>query len=1074
MTSPVLVLLVALWSGDVSPAQFIPLSPLPVAKVLRASEAFPGGRYEAANLFDGRVQEFGGEYASHGKGLATAVDVDLGHAVPVAGFQHVDRNDLATVAAAELIFSNEADFARPVATVKVKHVNQRAGVTFAAFAPVTARYVRWKVTAAGRHGCLGGKEITFYAAGPREKQPSRVALRLAGVPTVLATSAGRVQPVRVTIDSPYTQSADAMLEVSGAKPRPVTLRFGQQQVEVPLPAADRPRPIEATFKLGGHSIATARMSLKPVRDWVVYLLPHSHVDIGYTHVQAEVERKQWQYLEQGIEAARATARAPAGEQFKWNVEVLWAVDSYLKQATPQQAAAFVDAVRRGWVGLDALYGSELTGLCRPEELVRLVDCAARLRRRFGFTIDSAMITDVPGYTWGLTSVLAAAGVKYWSIGPNGSDRIGSTLEAWADRPFYWQTPCGRQKILCWIPAKGYWRTFEPGPKIFERLMDLEAADYPYDVVQARYCLGDNAGPAVELSEQVRQWNAEHVVPRLAIATTSEMMRQLERRWADKIPVVRGDFTPYWEDGAASSAQETALNRASAERLSQAEALWAMLRPQKYPDADFCAAWRNVVLYDEHTWGAHNSISQPDSPFARSQWAVKQAFALDADRQSRALLERVADAPAAGKPLGAMMVCNTCSWPRTDLVMLPAGTARAGDDVRSSDGRPVPAQRLADGSLAFLAREVPALGGLRFTLHPGKASTTGAAQARATILQTPKLHVAVDEKTGEIVSVQREGVTGDFTQSRDGRGLNGYLYVPGKDPAAAVRSGPARVSIRERGPLVVSLVAESDAPGCRRLTREVRLVDGLDRVEIVNTIDKQKVRTKEGVHLAFPFCVPGGTMHVDLAWAVIRPELDQMPGACKNWFTVQRWIDVSRDDRGITWATIDAPMVELGAITAETPWLGKIEPGQTVYSYVMNNYWHTNYKADQEGPTVFRYALRPHAGPYRPIEAARFGAEASQPLVVLPAGDGPAAIASRLSVAPDDVIVATLRPSSDGRALIVRLFGAGAKASKATLRWSSPSPKAVWLSDLSESPLARLAGPIDVPAFGLVTLRAELP
>jgi hypothetical protein len=256
-----------------------------------------------------------------------------------------------------------------------------------------------------------------------------------------------------------------------------------------------------------------------------------------------------------------------------------------------------------------------------------------------------------------------------------------------------------------------------------------------------------------------------------------------------------------------------------------------------------------------------------------------------------------------------------------------------------------------------------------------------------------------------------------------------------------------------------------------LTREVRLIDGLDRVEILNTLDKQPIRSKEGVHLAFPFFVPGGTMHVDLAWAVIRPELDQMPGACKNWFTVGRWIDVSRVDRGITWASLDAPLVELGAITAETPWIGTLRPTQTLYSYVMNNYWHTNYKADQEGPTRFRYALRPHAGPYRPIDAARFGTEASQPLLVLPGG---ADVPTRLALTPADAVVATLKPSSDGRALVVRLFGAGGQKAKLALRWSEPAPKSLWLSDLTETPRTRIDGPVDVPAFGLVTLRAELP
>ncbi len=62
--------------------------------------------------------------------------------------------------------------------------------------------------------------------------------------------------------------------------------------------------------------------------------------------------------------------------------MLWAVDSYLKQASPKERRAFIDAVRNGWIGLDALYGNELTALCRPEELIRLVDYAQKLRQRY--------------------------------------------------------------------------------------------------------------------------------------------------------------------------------------------------------------------------------------------------------------------------------------------------------------------------------------------------------------------------------------------------------------------------------------------------------------------------------------------------------------------------------------------------------------------------------------------------------------------------------------------------------------------------------------------------------------------
>lgn len=79
---------------------------------------------------------------------------------------------------------------------------------------------------------------------------------------------------------------------------------------------------------------------------------------------------------------------------------------------------------------------------------------------------------------------------------------------------------------------------------------------------------------------------------------------------------------------------------------------------------------------------------------------------------------------------------------------------------------------------------------------------------------------------------------------------------------------------------------------------------------------------------------------------------------------KRWVDVSNVRYGVTLAIIDAPLVEIGGMNAEVwnldparPWLKEVEPSQTVYSYVMNNYWHTNYKASQEGPVVFRYSLQ---------------------------------------------------------------------------------------------------------------------
>ncbi len=349
------------------------------------------------------------------------------------------------------------------------------------------------------------------------------------------------------------------------------------------------------------------------------------------------------------------------------------------------------------------------------------------------------------------------------------------------------------------------------------------------------------------------------------------------------------------------------------------------------------------------------------------------------------------------------------------------------------------------------------------------------------LEKEGISVEVDAKTGAIASLRVAAAPGEFVDIRNAVAVNGYRYVLGSDSVGAQGNSPATVSVQEAGPLVAALRIESDAPGCRKLVREVRIIDGLGRVEIVNTLDKLAVREKEGVHFGFAFNVPFGVMRMDIPWAVVRPEADQLAGACRNWFTVQRWVDISSADRGLTWTTPDAPLAEVGGLTADRigslpdpkDWLSRIAPSQTLYSWVMNNHWHTNYKAEQDGPTTFRYWIRAHAA-YDPVAAQRLGIECSQPLVAVPAegalGGGP----SRLRVEPAGVIVTSFKPSADGQAWVVRLFNATEQRLGAMLTWSEPRPKVVRRCNLLEEPGAEPGGVLELPGWGMATLWCERP
>lgn len=1082
-------------SAPAGEAVFTRLTPLPPPKIVACAEEYPGDNYKAARLIDGDART---EFSSNGKGTNTFVEFDFGSPVRIGGFRHMDRNDPATIAGSVLVFSDAAGGV--VATVQVPHVNQRGGLTvFALPETVMAQRVRWRVSKLGSpHGTVGGAEILFLAAGQKEPTPRGIGVQAQTVQVIDRQGGALVQPLRLTLDHPYATPCDVMVRVEGQEPRKVSLKLGSQSLDYTVPAADTGRALRVEVDYEGQKVAEQSVTLKPARKLTVYILPHSHTDIGYTEIQTEIEDKQVNNLLLGMKYARETATNPPGARFVWNVEVLWAADLFLRRLGPAERDAFFAAVKKGQVALCGMYLNELTGLCRPEELIRLFQFATQLREQTGATIDSAMISDVPGYTWGTVPAMAQAGIRYFSVAPNYFDRIGDILVQWENKPFWWIGPDGQSKVLVWIPFWGYamsHRYHKMSPQLVSEFCEgLEKRGYPYDIAYVRWSgHGDNATPDPVICDFVREWNAAHAWPQFVIASASEAFRAFEKRYGDQLPQARGDWTPYWEDGAGSSALETAMNRASSERLAQAETIWAMQQPSGYPAADFREAWNNVLLYSEHTWGAWCSIGEPARRETREQWAIKQSYAQAADRQSRELLSRALGRGQQRADDAALDVFNTASWTRTEVVTAPKYLTEKKSSVADETGQAMPTQRLRSGELMFLAKDVPALSARRYSL--GEASQPPpalAAPARASgaVLENDLLRLRVDEKTGGIVELRIKGLEANLADTDSGHALNDYLYLIGDNPSDAQRSGPPSIRVGERGPIVVSLIVESDAPGCFKLSREIRLTAGADFVELINVVDKKRLEArsyhakegKESVNFAFPFRVPDGQVMLDVPFGVVRPDEDQIPSACKNWFSVGQWADVANAEFGVTWVTLDAPLVQVGGLTATLlgsqtnpdVWMKRVGKTQRLYSWAMNNHWGTNYRAYQEGPTVFRYVLRPHRGPTDPAEATRFATRFGQPLQVTGARGKKAATQPALRITPGDVVVSGFKPSEDGRAIIVRLYNASSQPQTASLNWGGIRPRSVTHTDTSERKGQKVAAAgVTIPGNGLIALRAEM-
>ena len=928
------------------------------------------------------------------------------------------------------------------------------------------------------------------------KEKSSFAVPIRGI----ANKDGKlVQPIQLTIAHAGTD-ATLVVRADHQEVERRILSSGEHTFNVFVDPVETARQVVVDYEIAGKS-DSAEVRVEPVRKVQIFILPHSHHDLGYTDLQGNVETKQVANIAKGIELARSTANYPPGARFVWNLEVLWGADLFMKTKTEPEREELISAVKKGWIGVNGMYANELTGLCRPEELVQLFRYATKLGDQCGVRVDSAMISDVPGYTWGTVSAMAQAGIRYFSAAPNFFDRIGNFMVEWQDKPFWWVSPSGKERVLFWVPWTGYAMSHImklDSTWVNKYQARLDEANFPYQISYIRWSgHGDNAVPDPDICEFVKQWNEEYEWPRFSISTTGDAFAAFEKQYGHQLPELKGDLTPYWEDGAGSSALETRMSRGAADRLVQAATLSSMLAPQAYKDADFNAAWRNVLLYSEHTWGAWNSVSDSENPFVTQQWQVKRQFAVDAENDSKKLLDGVLEAYAGESGSSTVDVHNTCSWPRTEVVLISKERSLGKDHVKNEHGTSVPSQRLSTGELAFLAENVPALGSAGFHLS---AAAPHAPAKRVTVLDgvldNGIVRAKVDSKDGNIVELASRRMARNLVDTSSGEAVNKYLFLEGKDISKVSTSGPVRIAIEEPGPLVATIRIESSAPGCVDLVRRVRLNASMDSIELSNTVNKKRAplnpnpgkggpagdfaqhESKESMQFAFPFAVENGQIHIDIPLAVMRPEIDQLPGSCKNWLPVGRWIDVANAEYGVTCATLDAPLVEIGYLSATMLgsqthpeiWRKHIEPTQKFYSWVINNHWGTNYRAYQDGLIEFRYALRPHGG-YDPAAASRFAIGMSQPLVASAQGQR-SRTALKLGIDQEDVLVQECKRSADGSAWIVRLFGASGENRKASLTWTDHTPIKIWRSDLREQPLERVGTQVEVPAWELVTLRIE--
>lgn len=859
----------------------------------------------------------------------------------------------------------------------------------------------------------------------------------------------------------------------------------------------------------GQNKLSREIIVHAMRHWTVYIYPHSHVDIGYTNTQENVEFIHKRNLDVAMDLAEKTAHYPADAKFRWNPEVVWPIERYLNSESPDKKKRLLDAIKKGYISVDAGYVSTNTSASSDEELLQLFHYGKKLEKETGKAVKTMVQVDIPGVSWGVVPAANQLGISYCLSLFNGYDRTGFTHEL-SFRPFWWIGPDGKSKVLFLQPgaytpgalAKGkyFWpqlagqtdttklipivRTNNPRENFIdsyleEMLPKLEKEkDYPYDIFPMTWCMADNTPIDVDLPDAVKSWNEEYAYPHVRICTATEMVQAYETKYSDQLPTLQGDFTEYWTDGLGSSAEKTGESREVKEKLVQAEIIWSMLNPDKEePQEMIQEAWRTIILSTEHTW----AFMQPDKqPISGTILKTKLGY-FDKAKEMTDQVMKMAYQDIEDKNSTAITVFNTNTWSQTGLVTLSKEISDVYKSLADMDGKEIVSQELSSGELVFLAQDVPALGNKTFLLKKEKNEYNETSQKSSnTTLDNTIVTLVVDPITGDVVSLLYKGE--EFVDSEALCAINSFRYLEGDNTSGrATKATDVLISVKEKGALINSLLIESKAKGCNSLKREIRLTKGSACVEFNNTVDKQAIPEKEGIHFGFAFQVPKGTVRVNIPWGVMELEKDQLKAGNRNWIALQRWLNISNENKGVTWCSMNACSFESGDMTAnviggafESPlWIRKIKPSSTIYSWALNNHWHTNFRLSQDGRIQFNYRILPHIGTYDVINSNQFAMEQYRPLVAVQTKKSFKQKNSLTISGTGKVVLSNYKTINNGKSHIVRLFSLSDTEESISLDWNKKQPRSIYYFEKEEKvKIPEVKGQIKVPAKGILTVHID--
>ena len=862
------------------------------------------------------------------------------------------------------------------------------------------------------------------------------------------------------------------------------------------------------------------------RHWQFYLSQQMHTDLGYTDYQENLKKTFSNYLDTvQTYMKNSDDRESDLEKYLYAIESGFVMgDAYMQNRNADQIGDLVDLMKAGRMTIGAGAFNFTMENFSAEETARAAYYTNRyLVDMLGIEPSTTQrMFDNPSFSKSYVDIAAEAGIKY-GIHSMNPDRSPYCQKRQYDL-FYMEGMNPENRLLI-FNGKAYSDNYgfggshfspqgsaeEATSRLLELISELEARTgrnaYIYDKFPLTLVpYGDNQRP---MEDQIiianavnKNWDdAGYAWPKITSAFPEQFFEEVEAEYGDLIPVETGTEENWWNDGWATTAYESGTNKVAGNLIPVAETLSSfatLFTGKAYPYEDLKEAVDRNLTYDEHTWGSagYDGGEQYHQQF---EWKRSNAFGAIslADMLLDDAMQTMASTVKTSGP--AIYVYNPLNWIRDDVVTVEdLSDFPAYFEILDGDAS-VP-YTIEDGTLTFIASDVPALGYKTFTIRQVAAQPTFESEtvASGNRIQN-EFYTVTFAADGTIASIlDRKNGNRELVDTQADEKFNQYRYyddhgIPFANQGADFSEDKWDLYTPEESD--GTLTVENSAVGATArldtstfragtIVQTVTLYNGLPRIDIKNEVvkaDLPSLQSKEEAFYTFPFAASDGyEIRYDLPLGNVA-EGEQVYGTSTDWYTVSKWISVQDKSTGynMVLATPDTSLAQFGERRTGNWSFDYKSENPYIYSYVMNNMWQTNFQGDQPGYVSFRYAVSTNTDAGSG-ENARFGYEISAPLqaTVIPAAQTTATRPlsdSLLGVSADNVQLTTMKTAeANADGMILRFYevtGQENTSVTVTLPFEATS---VYETDIIENDKEQVGSgntfTFSIPAYGMKTFR----